>query len=52
MLENSRAGLEYSYERLRSPGLIQSFGSLLTLHPLTLRVLNASENVVTEIGLT
>jgi light-regulated signal transduction histidine kinase (bacteriophytochrome) len=51
MLENSRAGLEYSNERLRSPGLIQSFGSLLTLHPITLRVLNASENVATEIGI-
>lgn len=39
------------YARLRMPGAIQGFGALLTLHPATLRVLNASENVGSELGI-
>jgi light-regulated signal transduction histidine kinase (bacteriophytochrome) len=39
------------YTRLRAPGEIQSFGVLLTLHPTTMRVLNASGNVGAELGI-
>jgi light-regulated signal transduction histidine kinase (bacteriophytochrome) len=52
MLEKSVAGLEHPYARLRAPGEVQSFGAMLTLHPTTLRVLNASENVGDELGIT
>ena len=44
------AGVIDGYSRLRAPGEIQGFGSMLTLHPKTLRVLSASENVSTELG--
>jgi light-regulated signal transduction histidine kinase (bacteriophytochrome) len=55
MLDNTAAGQAYSgfgtgYERLRTPGEIQAFGVMLTLHPTTLRVLSASENVGSELG--
>ena len=51
MLDKTVAGLEFPYARLRTPGQIQSFGTLLALHPTTLRVLNASENVGAEMGI-
>ena len=43
-------GPENPYSQLRTPGQIQSFGVMLALHPTTLRVLSASENVGTELG--
>jgi light-regulated signal transduction histidine kinase (bacteriophytochrome) len=51
MPEMSMADPENPYAKLRAPGVIQSFGAMLTLHPTTLRVLNASENVETELGI-
>jgi len=39
-----------SYVRLRTPGRIQGFGIMLALHPKTLRILCASENAGTELG--
>ena len=39
------------YALLRTPGEIQGFGAMLTLHPKTLRVLNASENAASELGI-
>jgi light-regulated signal transduction histidine kinase (bacteriophytochrome) len=45
------AGAENPYARLRSPGEVQSFGAMLALHPNTLRVLSASENVSTDLGI-
>ncbi|HQT76128.1 MAG TPA: GAF domain-containing protein [Rhodopila sp.] len=39
------------YAQLRTPGAIQGFGAMLALHPMTLRVLNASENVDSELGI-
>ena len=50
MLDKMVAGLENPYARLRAPGQVQSFGAMLALHPTTLRVLNASENVAAELG--
>ncbi|MGD0106962.1 MAG: GAF domain-containing protein [Rhodopila sp.] len=44
------AGFGNPYSHLRTPGEIQGFGAMLTLHPTTLRVLSASENVGTELG--
>jgi light-regulated signal transduction histidine kinase (bacteriophytochrome) len=44
------AGPDNPYARLRTPGEIQGFGALLTLHPTTLRVLSASENVGSQLG--
>lgn len=44
------AGVGSNYAGLRTPGEIQGFGAMLTLHPKTLRVLSASENVGTELG--
>lgn len=43
-------GPDNPYARLRAPGEIQGFGALLTLHPTTMRVLSASENVGGELG--
>jgi len=43
-------GPDIHYSHLRTPGQIQGFGAMLTLHPTTLRVLGASENVGTELG--
>jgi light-regulated signal transduction histidine kinase (bacteriophytochrome) len=37
-------GADAPYAKLHAPGEIQGFGVLLTLHPTTLRVLNASDN--------
>ena len=56
MLDIKGAGTEGSgpdnpYAKLRAPGEIQGFGVLAALHPTTLRVLSASENVATEIGI-
>jgi light-regulated signal transduction histidine kinase (bacteriophytochrome) len=51
MLESLVAGTDGNYARLRSPGRIQGFGTMLALHPRTLRVLIASENVGTELGI-
>jgi len=51
MLDSYVAGSDYSQARLRSPGRIQDFGVMLALHPRTLRVLSASENVATEFGI-
>ncbi len=39
------------YATLRTPGEIQDFGVMLTLHPTTLRVLSASENAGNELGM-
>jgi chemotaxis family two-component system sensor kinase Cph1 len=39
------------YSQLRTPGEIQGFGIMLSLHPSTLRVLSASENVGSELGI-
>lgn len=50
MLDNTVAGPENPYARLRAPGQVQSFGAMLTLHPTTMRVLNASDNVGSELG--
>jgi len=52
MLESLVAGTDSNYARLRSPGRIQGFGTMLTLHPRTLRVLSASENVGTELAIS
>jgi chemotaxis family two-component system sensor kinase Cph1 len=52
MLDKTVAGLEHPYARLRAPGQVQSFGAMLAVHPSTLRVLNASENVVSELGIS
>jgi light-regulated signal transduction histidine kinase (bacteriophytochrome) len=51
MLDLTVAGTENPYARLRAPGEVQSFGAMLTLHPTTLRVLNASDNVGSELGI-
>jgi light-regulated signal transduction histidine kinase (bacteriophytochrome) len=51
MLDQAVAGPDNPYARLRAPGEIQGFGVMLALHPTTLRVLNASENVATELGI-
>jgi light-regulated signal transduction histidine kinase (bacteriophytochrome) len=51
MLESLVAGSDSNYTKLRSPGRIQGFGVMLALHPRTLRVLSASENVGTELTL-
>jgi light-regulated signal transduction histidine kinase (bacteriophytochrome) len=45
------AGLDEGYKNLRTPGQIQGFGIMLALHPSTLRVLAASDNVGTELGM-
>lgn len=50
MLDKMVTGLDNPYARLRAPGQVQSFGAMLALHPTTLRVLNASQNVETEFG--
>jgi light-regulated signal transduction histidine kinase (bacteriophytochrome) len=50
MPDMSAIGPESPYLRLRSPGQIQGFGSMLVLHPATLRILNASKNVGSEFG--
>lgn len=50
MLDKMVAGLENPYANLRAPGQVQSFGAMLALHPTTLRVLNASQNVAAELG--
>jgi light-regulated signal transduction histidine kinase (bacteriophytochrome) len=50
MLDTMAAGVDGNYARLRSPGRIQGFGVLLALHPRTLRVLSASENVQAAFG--
>jgi light-regulated signal transduction histidine kinase (bacteriophytochrome) len=51
MLESLVAGSDSNYTKLRSPGRIQGFGVMLALHPRTLRILCASENVGTEFGI-
>lgn len=51
MLDTLVAGFDSNYARLRSPGRIQGFGVMLALHPRTLRVLSASENVAAEFGI-
>jgi light-regulated signal transduction histidine kinase (bacteriophytochrome) len=51
MLDTVVAGVDGNYARLRSPGRIQGFGVLLALHPRTLRVLSASENVNAVLGI-
>ncbi len=51
MLDKTAASLEHPYAHLRAPGQVQSFGALLALHPSTLRILNASENVASELGI-
>jgi light-regulated signal transduction histidine kinase (bacteriophytochrome) len=55
MLDITDAGAESlgpnnPYARLRAPGEIQGFGAFLALHPTTMRVLAASENVSTELN--
>jgi light-regulated signal transduction histidine kinase (bacteriophytochrome) len=55
MLNTSTAAAENKgsgspYENLRNPGEIQSFGAMLMLHPSTMRVLGASENVGNVLG--
>ena len=51
MLDSLVAGIDTGYAKLRSPGRIQGFGVMLAVHPRTLRVLSASENVGTEFGI-
>jgi chemotaxis family two-component system sensor kinase Cph1 len=51
MLDSLVAGIDTGYTNLRIPGRIQSFGVMLAVHPRTLRVLSASENVGTEFGI-
>jgi light-regulated signal transduction histidine kinase (bacteriophytochrome) len=51
MFESVVAGADSNYARLRTPGRIQGFGALLALHPRTLRILCASENVGSELGI-
>jgi light-regulated signal transduction histidine kinase (bacteriophytochrome) len=51
MLESLVADKENGYARLRTPGRIQGFGTMLALHPRTLRVLCASENSGAELGI-
>jgi len=50
MLESLVAGADSNYARLRSPGRIQGSGVMLALHPRTLRILSASENIESELG--
>jgi light-regulated signal transduction histidine kinase (bacteriophytochrome) len=50
MLDIALAGPQTPYANLRAPGHIQSYGVMLTLHPRTHRVLNASLNVEAELG--
>lgn len=52
MLANAPSGhdFDHPYPHLRTPGEIQGFGVLLALHPATLRILSASENVGGELG--
>lgn len=50
MLDQLGAATDSNYVQLRTPGRIQSFGALLTLHPRTLRVISASENVGAVMG--
>lgn len=55
MLDITEAGFDSAspqspYAGLRAPGAIQGFGALLTLHPTTLRVLSASDNVGDVLG--
>ena len=51
MLDSLVGGIDTGYAKLRSPGRIQSFGVMLAVHPRTLRVLSASENVTAEFGI-
>jgi light-regulated signal transduction histidine kinase (bacteriophytochrome) len=51
MLESLVADKENGYARMRAPGRIQGFGTMLALHPRTLRVLCASENTASELGI-
>ena len=51
MLDSLVAGIDTGYARLRSPGRIQDFGVLLAVHPRTLRILSASDNVAAEFGI-
>jgi chemotaxis family two-component system sensor kinase Cph1 len=51
MLDNLGAMTDSNYVKLRCPGRIQGFGVMLTLHPRTLRVMAASENTGTMIGI-
>lgn len=51
MVDTMTVGRENPYARLRAPGQIQGFGVMLTLHPTTLRVLNASDNVLSIFGI-
>jgi light-regulated signal transduction histidine kinase (bacteriophytochrome) len=44
-------GVDPRYAHLRAPGEIQGYGALLTLHPTTLRVLNASDNTNAVFGI-
>ena len=50
MLDLAAPGTKDPYAHLRVPGQIQAFGALLTAHPQTLRVLNASDNVQALLG--
>jgi light-regulated signal transduction histidine kinase (bacteriophytochrome) len=51
MLDTVIASAANGYAHLRSPRMIQGFGVMLVLHPRTLRVVAASENVQAELGL-
>lgn len=50
MLDLAAPSTKDPYAHLRVPGQIQAFGALLTAHPQTLRVLNASDNVQAMLG--
>lgn len=52
MFDLSAAGTNDPYARLRVPGQIQAFGVLLTAHPQTLRIVNASDNAPARLGVT
>jgi light-regulated signal transduction histidine kinase (bacteriophytochrome) len=51
MLDTVITGGQIGYARLRNPGYIQSFGVMLALHPRTMRILAASENIESVLGL-
>jgi light-regulated signal transduction histidine kinase (bacteriophytochrome) len=50
VLDTVITGGQIGYARLRNPGFTQSFGVMIVLHPRTLRILAASENIEAVLG--
>jgi hypothetical protein len=51
MVADADRELDGPYARLRNPSMIQSHGTMLALHPATLRVLSASANAGERLGI-